>query len=142
MDKIDNIKNFIESQLSEDQFLIEVNYNSKNEKYTIYFDSYKGVKLSDCEKLHKSILSYLDKHNENSAVEVSSPGLTNPLKVWKQYKKYIGHQLQIQLINSEEKIIGKIIDATPEFVTIEDKQNNAKNIEYKDIKISKLILKF
>lgn len=137
----EKIKTFLEDIMKETQFLVEVKYNSKQEKYYIFIDSFEGIKISECENIHKALNKYLIENDDDSAIEVSSPGLTSNLLVWQQYKKNIGQKIQIQT-NEDQIIEGEICNANEKELEIEITETQTQKITYNTIKKSKVNYKF
>ena len=68
----------------------------------------------------------LDRDLEDFSLDVSSPGLDQPLKIHRQYLKNIGRDVQLK-ITEAGKVIGKLISATPEEIVIQTREK--KRIE-------------
>jgi len=86
--------------------------------------------------------------NGDFSLEVSSPGLDEPLKLFRQYKKNIGRFVEITLKDSTKKE-GKLVDATEDGVVIETETGKGKKKEIKQesvlfdqIKNTKIQVKF
>lgn len=120
-------------------FLVDINV-SKTNNITIYLDSYKGLTLKDCERIHKKIYPNIEQITGNFELNVSSPGLTNNFKVWQQYHKNIGHKIEILTLNNEN-MYGIIKEANENKFSIETK-NQIITLPYDQVKKAKLVLKF
>mgnify|MGYP000884297427 CR=1 FL=1 len=97
-------------------FLVDVR-SSFGRKIEVYIDSDEGVHIDDCAMVSRFIEKHLDGSGivpDNYILEVSSPGMSNPLKVPRQYKKRIGRLLEVV------KTTGDKIEA--ELVAADDKQ--------------------
>lgn len=78
-------------------FLVDIKI-SMGKKIEVYADSDEGIHIDDCAFLSRYIEQYLDGSGlvpDNYILEVSSPGMSNPLRVPRQYKKRIGRTLDI-----------------------------------------------
>ena len=82
------------------------------------------------------------------SLEVSSPGLDEPLKLNRQYKKNIGRFVEV-LLNDTTKKEGKLLEATEDGIIIEYELGKGKKKEIKqetilftDIKHTKIQIKF
>lgn len=85
-------------------FLVEVLIGA-NFKIQIFVDGNPSVTISQCQKLSRFIEAHLDEDPsvpEKYTLEVSSPGMTNPLKVLQQYQKRIGSTLKITLNDGQQ----------------------------------------
>ena len=81
-------------------------------------------------------------------MEISSPGLDEPLKLRRQYLKNIGRYVEV-ILKSGIKQEGKLISATEKEIVIEEEKGNKKKKEviqhalsYDDIKTTKIQIKF
>lgn len=81
-----------------DIFLVDVKIGTGN-KISILVDAIGGLPITDCMKVSRGIEFNLDRESEDFELNVSSPGLDKPLKVFKQYEKNIGRSLKITLID-------------------------------------------
>ena len=138
---IEKIKTIVEGLLKDSQFLVELKYNSNQEKYYIFIDSFEGIKISDCENIHRTLNKYLIENDDDSAIEVSSPGLTSNLLIWQQYKKNIGQNIQIQT-KENERIEGEIINANEKELEVKIAESETKIITYNSINKAKVNYKF
>ncbi len=135
------IRQIVEQNLdSNDYFIVDITVGA-DEKITVYIDKFNGnITLDDCEKLHSKIYPKLEELYDNFDLTVSSPGLTSGLKVWQQYYKNIGQEIEI-LQTDGKTIRGKILEADENQVKIQTK-NQIITLPYDHIKKAKLILKF
>jgi ribosome maturation factor RimP len=149
------IENLVEAHFeNSDFFLVEVAISTQD-KITIYFDRMEGrVTISDCVKLSKFIEANLNREEHDFELEVSSAGLDEPFKVFKQYQKHIGKEVKIIDI-SGKRTNGILIEATPERIVLElSKKINEEGrkkkitvtekieIPFQNIKQTKRIIKF
>jgi len=81
-------------------------------------------------------------------LEISSPGIDEPLKLIRQYKKNIGRKIDITL-NDESKKEGKLLSVTDNTVTIEQTIGKGKKAEtlqteisFAEIKQTKVLIVF
>ena len=86
----------IENYLSENEkiFLVSLNFSSSNH-IEVLIDSFSGINISDCITLNRYIENGLNRDEEDFSLKVSSAGLTEPFKVFKQYEKNIGKKVKI-----------------------------------------------
>lgn len=73
-------------------------------------DGDNGVAIEDCVALSRHVEFSLDRETEDFALNVSSAGIDMPLKLVRQYKKYIDKNLEITL-KTGEKIAGRLLSA-------------------------------
>jgi ribosome maturation factor RimP len=81
----------------QDLFLVDVKTSGKA-KVEVYVDGDSGITISQCAEISR----FLEKHLDGSALvspsytlDVSSPGMSNPLRVPRQYRRRIGRILEI-----------------------------------------------
>ena len=95
-----------EHLLDSPQFLVDMTVSSDN-KIMLYIDGDENVSISNCVDLSRHIEFSLDREEEDFALSVSSAGVDMPLKLIRQYKKYIGKNFEITLITGE-KLLGRL----------------------------------
>lgn len=70
-----------------------------------YIDKPGGITIDDCDKVSRTLSDVLDREDyieEAYYLEVSSPGLTRPLKKAKDYDRNIGRPVDIKLFRAVE----------------------------------------
>jgi ribosome maturation factor RimP len=90
----------------QDCFLIEVNHHPGNNKLEVFIDSDTGVTFDKCRRISRYLEAILDEQawlGEKYVLEVSSPGITRPLKLLRQYKKNKGRTLDIALADGSRR---------------------------------------
>lgn len=97
-DIIEQIAAWLEPVLKEkDFFLVDVKV-LLGKRVEVYIDSDTGVNIDDCVYVSRKLEKQLDGSGliaEDYVLDVSSPGMTNPLKVPRQYFKRIGRILEV-----------------------------------------------
>lgn len=132
-------------------FLVEVRIKPTN-NVKVFIDADEGVILSDLIDYNRKLYKQLEESSlfpdGDFSLEVSSPGLDEPLKLFRQYKKNIGRFVDITL-NDSTKREGKLIEATEDGVVIETEKGKGKKKEIKQesilfdqIKNTKIQIKF
>lgn len=148
------IRNFIEKQLEDtDIFLVDVKVSADN-TIEVEIDSDSPVSIEECERLTRAIESEFDRDKEDYTLEVGSAGLTSPFKVKRQYKKYLGQEVEVTT-KEGKKLSGLLKDANEDEFTIVCKEkvklpdmkrpkieDVAHTFRYEEIKQTKYILKF
>ena len=87
--------------------LFDVDYVKEGQDWylRVYIDKEGGVTIDDCQAVSRAFNEILDKENyisDQYIFEVSSPGLTRPLKKEKDYEKSIGRLIDIRLYKPVE----------------------------------------
>jgi ribosome maturation factor RimP len=148
------IETIVKEQLNpENEFIVEINISSGN-KILVHIDSDLGITIDRCVQVSKTIEQSLDRDEEDFELEVSSAGLSSPLRVVRQYQKNIGRNLDV-LLNSGDKYQGKLLTANDELFILEveemikpegkkRKETVTRNIEfsYSDIKTAYIVVSF
>ncbi len=122
-------------------FLVDIKIKPTN-NFKIYLDGDNGVTIEAVSKINRALYKYMEESelfpDGDFSLEVSSPGVDEPLKFLRQYKKNLGRKVEITL-NEGNPVEGKLIDATEEEVTIEQvtgkkKETTATVIPFNNIK--------
>lgn len=98
---------FVESQLKDSEYFLTDIKVSANNEITVEIDSMTPGDIDECVKLTRAIESAFDRDKEDYELEVGTAGLTSPLKVKRQYEKYIGRDLEV-LTNDGRKLHGML----------------------------------
>ncbi len=101
-----NVIDLVEAYLEDKEpFLVEVQYATANQDIKVFIDSDTRVDISDCVALSRYLESQLDRDEQDFSLDVSSAGLDTPLKLPRQYKKYMGKQLVVLLQDGQKKLL-------------------------------------
>ena len=146
---IEKIRALLERHPS--HFLVEIRIKPTN-NIKVFIDADEGVILSDLIDYNRKLYRQLEESkifpNDDFSLEVSSPGLDEPLKLFRQYKKNIGRFVEITL-NDGARIEGKLLEATEDGVVVEietgkgkKKQTRQESFLFDQIKNTKIQIKF
>lgn len=152
-DQISRIEEKVNSLLANQpsHFLVEVRIKPTN-NVKVFIDADEGMILSDLIDCNKKLYKQLEESglfpDGDFSLEVSSPGLDEPLKLFRQYKKNIGRFVDITFKDNTKKE-GKLVEATEDGVVIETETGKGKKKETKQefilfdqIKNTKIKVKF
>lgn len=134
-----SIEDHIESLLQEDNdvFLVELKILPGNH-IKVFLDADNGITIEKCIRVNRGLYKFLEEKevftNNDFSLEVSSPGVDEPLKLLRQYKKNIGRTLEVAL-NEGISTVGKLISVNEEDITIEESQSKGKKSVAKTINI-------
>ena len=145
------VHEFLETR--KDLYLVDLKI-SAGDDITVILDGDEGLSLQDCLDASRAIEFNLDREEHDFSLQVMSPGLSEPLKLPRQFKKNMGREIEV-LLNSDEKIQGEVVAVDDEKVTLvlryrrpkligkgkEDVVEN-KEIRYADIKKALVVIKF
>lgn len=127
------IKELAEGLLSADPtiFLVRVHIRPIN-NISVYVDGDQGVTIDKCVKLNRALYKQIVEEgicpDGEFALEVSSPGVDEPLMLERQYTKNIGRVVEVT--DNEGKLIeGKLLGVTPEGIEIEEEKGKGKKKE-------------
>ena len=113
---IQAIEALIERLLPEtkDIFLVSVSVKPTN-NIKVYLDADAGLNIDKCVKINRAMYRTIEEEgwypDGNFSLEVSSPGIDEPLKLIRQYKKNIGRNVGITMMD-ETKQEGKLLAVT------------------------------
>lgn len=97
-------------------FLVDVIVRPGN-NFELLIDSDDSVSIGDCEELNRLLEDTLDRDVEDFALTVSSAGIGQPLKLFRQYKKLVGKSVEVVLKNGV-KVRAQLKDATEDTITL------------------------
>ena len=106
----EKIQILVEEVMSSDMFIVDITVGTGN-SILVSVDSDAGISVGECVQISRHIESSLDREVEDFSLEVSSPGLSLPLKVLRQYLKNIGREVEV-VTKSGEKQKGILKSAT------------------------------
>jgi len=87
-------------------YLTDVSVSADN-TITVEIENDHGVDIDDCVTLSRYLESKLDRDTEDFELTVTSAGLSSPLKILRQYKKYEGKEVEV-LCRNGQKITGTL----------------------------------
>ncbi len=126
MDKLIQLKEVIENEVNTyfkdtDLFLVEIKVLS-NGKIEIYADGKTNITIDECVQLSKHIHHFLEENNfltDNLSLDVSSPGMDEPLKVPQQFQKQLTKKVDVVLKNGL-KITGELLVANEDGIVVQE----------------------
>ena len=150
--KAARIRQFVEEIISKDPdcFLVDVKLNPGN-NIQVFVDADAGLPLSRCIAYNRALYKKIEEaalfQDGDFALEISSPGLEEPLKLSRQYKKNIGRLVEV-ILKDGRKIEGKLLSAADQVVVEETKGKGKKQeilqhtLLFDDIKSTKIQIVF
>lgn len=100
-----------------DLFVTEVKVKPDNTIY-VFMDGDHGVNVDDCIAVSKYVERHLDRDRCDFALNVSSFGVGQPLKLFRQYRNAIGKTLLVKRIDGEKET-GVLLDVTEQQLRLE-----------------------
>jgi ribosome maturation factor RimP len=134
-----------------DYFLVDISIKPTN-NVKVYLDADSGVSIDRCVKYNRALYKHIEESalfpDGDFSLEVSSPGLDEPLKLRRQYVKNIGRNVEV-MQQDGTKINGKLIAVNDDGVEIEEikgKNKKKETIQYtilfNNIKTTKIQIQF
>lgn len=134
-----------------DFFLVEIKILPGN-NIKVVLDADQGISIDELAQCNRSLYKQIEESklfpNNDFSLEVSSPGLDEPLKLNRQYLKNIGRKVEIILKNGI-KIEGKLLGVTQSEIMIEEEKGNKKHkellqhsVSFENIKSTKIQVKW
>lgn len=124
------ITQLIEKKLAgTDRFLVDVKLSYG--KLSVFIDKPSGITIDECTELSRYLVNELEPAGffDTHEFEVSSPGMDQPLKVYKQYLRRIGRELKVTTADGKlhkGKLLSADNDGFELLETIETKENKKK----------------
>ncbi|MGN6291325.1 MAG: ribosome maturation factor RimP [Chitinophagaceae bacterium] len=134
-----------------DVFLVEIRIKPTN-NVKVFLDSDLGISIDRLIQYNRALYKQLEEENifpgGDFSLEVSSPGLDEPLKMHRQYLKNTGRFVEVLQLDGVKKE-GKLISTTETDIVIEEEKGKGKkkelvqhSIPFSEIKTTKVQIKF
>jgi ribosome maturation factor RimP len=148
---IHTVEKLLEPLLLDDIFLVSIKVKPTN-NIKIYLDADSGLGIEKCIKINRALYKVMEESglypDGDFSLEVSSPGIDEPLKLLRQYKKNIGRNVEVTT-RDDRKMEGKLENVTEEAITISYTEGKGKKavareeeIGFDGIKQTKVQVKF
>lgn len=148
------IEELLEEGLKETSIFPVVIDVSGNNDIRVLVDNDNGIGIHDCVKVSRLIEGSLDRDVEDFSLNVSSPGLDQPLMVERQYRKNVGRGVVVKL-HSEGKVEGALEEVNDDGIVVKTREKRriegrkAKewieekhNIAFSQIRETKVVISF
>ena len=116
--KISEIIDAIDSEIvARGLYIIEVTV-SKDNDVEVTIESEEGkVELEDCVEISRFFETKFDRETEDYSLTVTSAGLDQPFKVFKQFQKAVGTKVEVSL-KGGKKMVATLVEADEESITL------------------------
>ena len=125
---LETVKSLIEPLLTADIFLVDLRVKPIN-NFKIFLDADSGLGIEKCIKINRSLYRQMEEMGlypeGDFSLEVSSPGLTEPLKMLRQYHKNIGRSVEVTNLAGETKE-GELMAVTETDITLKITEGKGK----------------
>lgn len=151
--QVQAIERMIQELLAEDSayFLVEVRIKPTN-NVKIFLDGDQGITIEKCIAINRALYKQLEGSGlfpgDDFSLEVSSPGLDEPLKLFRQYQKNVGRMVEV-LLKDGSKTEGKLLEVQENAISVEETKGKNKKKEviqhlfqFDDIKSTKIQIVF
>jgi ribosome maturation factor RimP len=152
-DQVKALEQKIENLIQDEPgiFLVDIRIKPVN-NVRIFIDADNGVNIDKLVQYNRHLYKYLEENNffagNDFSLEISSPGLDEPLKLHRQYLKNIGRYVEV-IRKDGTKTEGKLISATETEIVVEEERGKNKKkevithiISFDNIKTTKIQIKF
>lgn len=151
LNQLETVEKLLKPLLEGDIFLIEIKVKPIN-NIKIFLDADAGLGIEKCIKINRALYKTMEEMglypDGDFSLEVSSPGIGEPLKQYRQYVKNKGRDVEL-LTNDDRKLNGKMLDVKEDAITIETVEGKGKkqvikteDIPFSNIKQTKVQIKF
>ncbi len=132
-------------------FLVEIKVKPTN-NIKVFIDGDQGVSIEKLVYYNRALYKQIEEEglfpNGDFSLELSSPGLDEPLKLYRQYVKNIGRNVEV--VDKEGvKKEGRLLQASEAGIEVEETKGKGKKaetivhaIDFDNIKTTKIQIKF
>jgi ribosome maturation factor RimP len=119
-------------------FPVEIKISPAND-IKVFLDADDGITIEKCTSVNKALYKYIEESglfpDGNFSLEVSSPGVDEPLKLHRQYVKNTGRKVEV-LLNDGNRLEGTLTGVDEDAITIEERTGKANKAIIKSTTIS------
>ena len=142
----DKLEHIIQSNMAENHTLMSFNEGGKGHYIRIVIDSSDPITLGDTTILTKKLRDSDDLIGlfpDGFRLEVTTPGIGQPLEKRFQYAKNINRELKVQYTNNDEiiSVNGKLIEVSEDFLKLKSKKDIFK-LKFDNILAAKVKVSF
>ena len=115
---VSEIKDAIEGEIvARGLYIVDV-FVSKDNDVEVTIESEEGtVELDDCVAVSRFFESCFDRDREDYSLTVTSAGLDQPFKVFRQYRKAVGSKVEVAF-RGGRKLVALLVAAEEEAITL------------------------
>lgn len=112
-------------------FLVDIRIKPTN-NLKVFIDGDQGISIEKCVQYNRALYKKLEESGlfpaGDFSLEVSSPGLDEPLKLLRQYKKNVGRQVELVLQDGTKKE-GRLMEVSEDGIIVEETKGKNKKKE-------------
>ena len=151
--QIKEIEQLIDTVISgEPEFFLVLIKIKPTNNVKVFLDGDKGISIENCVRFNRKLYKLIEENgmfpSGEFSLEVSSPGIEEPLKLHRQYTKNIGRFVEVHF-NDGSKKEGKLLEAAESDIIIEQTEGKGKKaitqqlvIPFMNIKTTTVQIKF
>jgi ribosome maturation factor RimP len=130
---VKTVEGMVQTMLAGEQgyFLVDVRVKPTN-NVKVFIDGDQGISIEKCVQVNRALYKKFEETglfpNGDFSLEVSSPGLDEPLKLHRQYKKNIGRQVEL-VLQDGSKIEGRLLEVSEDGIIVEETRGRNKKKE-------------
>ena len=136
-EQLETIKGILAPLLVDDIFLVDVKIKPIN-NIKVYLDADAGLPIERCSKINRTLYRTIEEMqlypDGNFSLEVSSPGLSEPLKMHRQYLKNVGREIEVTKTD-DSKVTGQLLSVDEEKVLLEFTEGKNKKAVVHQVEI-------
>jgi ribosome maturation factor RimP len=112
------VESIVNEQLNPDEeFVVDITVSASN-KIMVLLDGDNGITIDRCVKVSRAIEQSFDRDEEDFELEVASAGLSESLRLPRQYKKNVGRSLEV-VKSDGQKLKGLLLSANDSTLALE-----------------------
>jgi ribosome maturation factor RimP len=151
--QVQAVERMVEGLLADDPqyFLVEVKIRPTN-NIKVYLDGDKGISIERCVAYNRQLYKMIEGSGlfpaDDFSLELSSPGLDEPLKLLRQYHKNIGRKVEV-LLKDGIRTDGVLKEVSDSGIVVEETRGKNKkketiehNFSFETIKSTKIQIVF
>jgi len=130
---IKTVEGILQPLLAEEPgyFLVDIRIKPTN-NIKVFIDGDQGISIEKCVRYNRALYKRLEEMalfpDGDFSLEVSSPGLDEPLKLLRQYKKNVGRLVEL-VLQDGSKTEGRLLEVTEDGVIVEETKGKNKKKE-------------
>jgi ribosome maturation factor RimP len=131
--QIQQLESMVNHLMVNDQgyFLVEIKIKPIN-NIKVFLDGDSGISIEKCIQYNRALYKKIEEAqifpDGDFSLEISSPGLDEPLKLIRQYKKNTGRLVEVVLFDGS-KLEGRLTVATEDGIIVEEIKGKNKKQE-------------
>ena len=128
-----------------DKFLVNLKITPDNRIF-VDIDGDNGVTIDDCIAVSRAVEGQLNRDEEDFELNVGSAGADMPLKLLRQYRRHVGRELEVVMVDGE-RIDGELREVADDAIVVvapgsKKQAPQEHRLAYRDIKSARVAIRF